>query len=125
MYEQHEEFTLRMQKKQLTFFLVRQVTPVHWNKHVYFALRHLYVWSAWGTYSLVTQNNNRNDTMAYGRRILLVLLLYNSVVDLAVGQDPTIRGVQYSLELLGDDLRSVGSSAKGLFTSSESDVVVT
>ena len=67
--------------------------------------------------------------MTYGRRILFVLLLYNSVVDLAVGQDPTIRGVQYSLELLGDDLRSVGSSTKGLLTSSESegesDVVVT
>ena len=64
--------------------------------------------------------------MAYGRRILLVLLLYNSVVDLVIGQDPTIRGVQYSLELLSDDLRSVGSSTKGLLTSikSESDVVV-
>ena len=66
--------------------------------------------------------------MAYGRRILLVLLLYNSVVDLTIGQDPTIRGVQYSLELLGDDLRSVGSSTKGLLTSNESegesDVVV-
>ena len=66
--------------------------------------------------------------MAYGTRILLMLLLDNSVVDLAIGQDPTIRGVQYSLELLGDDLRSVGSSAKGLFTFSESeaesDVVV-
>ena len=66
--------------------------------------------------------------MAYGRRILLVLLLYNSVVDLVIGQDPTIRGVQYSLELLGDDLRSVGSSAKGLLTSNgsegESDIVV-
>ena len=66
--------------------------------------------------------------MAYGRRILLVLLLYNSVVDLTIGQDPTIRGVQYSLELLGDDLRSVGSSAKGLFRQrereGESDIVV-
>ena len=59
--------------------------------------------------------------MAYGRRILLVLLLYSSVVDIAIGQDPTIRGVQYSLELLSDDLRSVGSSAKGLFTSIESE----
>ena len=50
--------------------------------------------------------------MAYGTRMLLVLLLYHSVVDLAIGQDPTIRGVQYSLELLGDDLRSVQSLLK-------------
>ena len=59
--------------------------------------------------------------MAPGPRILLVLLLYNSVVDLAIGQDPTIRGVQYSLELLGEDLRSVQSSTKGLFTSHRSE----
>ena len=59
--------------------------------------------------------------MANETRILIVLLFYNIVVDLVVGQDPTIRGVQYSLDLLGEDLRSVHFLIKGMFTLSEGE----